>query len=170
MPDAPNLTRLERVAELMNRHGVRFIVIGGQAEYIFGSERVTFDVDLCYERGPDNLARLAAALKELGVRLRGVPADVPVVLDARALALGSNYTFDTPIGDLDLLGHVEPLGDYERLDRRASNYRIADTDLRVIDLDDLIAIKRHIRRPKDQISLIYLEAIKQARDEGRGVP
>src|SRR5437016_2567085 len=99
---SPDTSRLERIAELLLKHGVRFIVIGGQAEYLFGSPRVTYDVDLCYERTADNLERLAQALRELKPSLRGVPPELPFVIDARALALGSNFTFNTKLGDLDL--------------------------------------------------------------------
>src|SRR5215218_4115452 len=91
-----DVTRLEHAAQLLTRHRVNFLVIGGQAEYLFGSPRVTYDVDLCYQRSGENLERLAAALRELKPTLRGAPPDVPVVLDARALALGNNYTFNTP--------------------------------------------------------------------------
>jgi hypothetical protein len=57
--------------------------------------------------------KLAAALRELKPTLRGAPPDVPIILDERALALGRNYTFDTPYGKLDLLAWVEPIGAYE---------------------------------------------------------
>ena len=163
--ESNNPTKLKEIAELLIRHGVKFIVIGGQAEYIFGSPRVTFDVDLCYERSPENLNRMAAALAELNVKLRNVPDHVKVPLDARALAMGSNYTFATPLGSLDILGYVEPIGDYAAVDRAASTWRINGQDLRVIDLEDLIKIKRHINRPKDQSSLFQLLAIKRIREE-----
>ncbi len=45
------------------------------------------------------------------------------------------------------------------------NYRIGDLELRVIDLDDLITIKRQINRPKDRGSLFQLLAIKHLREE-----
>ncbi len=166
MSEELSKAKLERIAALMQRHQVQFIVIGGQAEYIFGSPRVTFDIDLCYRRTEENLENLAAALKELKVSLRGAPKDLPIILDARALALGNNYTFETPAdGDLDLLGYVEPIGDYDRLDKKAANYQVGDLELRVIALDDLIAIKRHINRPKDRESLYQLLAIKRIREE-----
>jgi predicted nucleotidyltransferase len=149
----------------MVRHGVRFIVIGGQAEYIFGSPRVTYDVDLCYERSGENLDRLSAALKELGVTLRGAPAGLPFLLDSRTLKMGSNFTFQSAIGDLDLLGHVEPIGDFHELDRRADTYSVGNYELRVIGLDDLIRIKRHLNRSKDRDSLYQLLAIKRVREE-----
>jgi predicted nucleotidyltransferase len=166
MSEELSQAKLERIAALMHRHQVQFIVIGGQAEFIFGSPRMTFDIDLCYRRTRENLEHLAAALKELKVSLRGAPKDLPFLLNARALALGNNYTFETPDhGDLDLLGYVAPLGDYEQLDKRASNYKVGDVELRVIDLDDLITIRQHVNRPKDRDSLRQLLAIKHVRDE-----
>src|SRR3954466_14143768 len=92
---------LRKFAEVLLRHGAEFIVIGGQAETLMGSPRVTYDVDLCYRRTKDNLERLAAALEELKPKLRGAPPDVPIIVDARALGLGNNYTFITPLGKLD---------------------------------------------------------------------
>ncbi len=54
--DAPNnagtKSDLRKIAEVMLHHGVEFIVIGGQAETLMGSPRVTLDVDLCYRRSP----------------------------------------------------------------------------------------------------------------------
>lgn len=67
----------EKVLDLLLRHGVRFIVIGGQAESIMGSPRLTYDADLCYQRTADNLERLASALQEINPTLRGAPPDLP---------------------------------------------------------------------------------------------
>lgn len=47
MPDESRPSRLEAISRLLVRHLVEFLVIGGQAEYLFGSPRVTYDVDLC---------------------------------------------------------------------------------------------------------------------------
>ena len=86
------------------------MVIGGQAATLLGSPLPTFDIDLCYRRTAENLEHLAAALKELHPTLRGAPPDLPFRLDGRSLALGCNFTFNTDVGPLDLLGWVEPFG------------------------------------------------------------
>src|SRR5437762_3824620 len=101
MADNTEKSPLEQAVEVLVKHGVEFIVIGGQAESLYGSPRITYDVDLCYRRTRENLERMARALPEFQPRLRGVPPDVPLLIDARALALGSNYTFTTNIIDLD---------------------------------------------------------------------
>ena len=113
MADDTSKTRFERIVELLDGHGVEFVVIGGRAEALLGSARVTYDVDLCYRRTTENLKRLASALPHLNPKLRGAPPDLPFRLDAESLALGNNFTFTTDAGDLDLLGWLEPLGGYD---------------------------------------------------------
>src|SRR5687767_9560586 len=89
---------LEKIAAILLRHSVEFLIVGGQAEVLMGSPRVTYDTDLCYGRTKENLERLAEALQEMKPTLRGAPPDLPVVLDARALAFGNNYTLNTSMG------------------------------------------------------------------------
>jgi hypothetical protein len=161
----PEISDLEKIAEILLRHRVEFLVIGGQAEILMGSPRVTYDTDLCYRRTQANLERLAGALAEIKPSLRGAPPDLPVVLDAAALALGSNYTFDTPLGPLDLLGWMEPVGTYDDVAPHSESYKLGEFELRTIGLDDLIRIKQHIGRAKDRESLLQLLAIRTLRDE-----
>jgi predicted nucleotidyltransferase len=156
---------LYQIVEHFTAHGVEFMMIGGQAEALMGSSRVTYDFDLCYRRTPENLQRLADALKELKPTLRGAPPDVPVVLDACALALGNNFTLETSIGSLDLLGHVEPIGDYENLIKSAEEFSLDELRVKTIGLEDLIRIKERIARPKDRDSLLQLLAIRRVRSE-----
>jgi len=159
-------TPFEQIVDLLRAHAVEFIVIGGRAEVLLGSARITMDTDICYRRTSGNLDRLATALRTLNPTLRGAPPDLPFRLDAESLALGNNFTFSTEsVGDLDLLGHVEPIGGYEELAARAEIIRFGDVDLKVASLDDLIRIKEHIGRPKDRDSLMHLLAIKRIRDE-----
>ncbi len=166
MDERPEQSPLERFCALLAEHGVEFIVVGGQAEALMGSARVTYDVDLCYRRTPENLKRLAAALCTLRLTLRGAPPDLKFRLDAQALALGQNYTFEVD-GEypLDFLGYLEPIGTYEDLLPHVESVSIGERPTQVIGLDDLIRIKRHINRPKDRESLLQLEAIKRLREQ-----
>ena len=162
----PEQSPLERFCAVLADHGVEFIVVGGQAEALMGSARVTYDVDLCYRRTSENLERLATALATLTLTLRGAPAELKFRLDAQALALGQNYTFEVD-GEypLDLLGSLEPIGTYDDLLPHAETVSIGGHPTRVIGLDDLIRIKRYIGRPKDRESLLHLEAIKRLREQ-----
>ncbi len=159
-----------KVLELLNRHGVEYLLVGGQAEVLMGSPRLTYDTDVAYARSPENLERLAAALREVNARLRvkGEPVDLPFQLDATALAFGSNFTFSTDVEDLDLLGYVEPIGTFEDLMSNHELYDLAGLQVKTIGLDDLIRVKEHISRPKDKASLAHLRAIKEVREQRDG--
>jgi hypothetical protein len=165
--ETPSQSRLENIAALFVRHNVEFVVIDGQAEILMGGARVTFDTDLCYRRTAENLERLANALAEIRPSLRGAPADLPFKLDARALAFGNNYTLNTDFGPLDLLGWVEPIGNYESLIPNHETYSVRGIPVQTIGLEDLIRIKQHIGRSKDRDSLLQLLAIRALRNEQR---
>ncbi|HEX6963050.1 MAG TPA: hypothetical protein VF175_14370 [Lacipirellula sp.] len=154
---------LAHYVEALTGAGVEFLIVGGQAEQFFGSARVTFDVDLCYRRTHENLERLARALTSLKPTLRGAPPELPFRLDAKSLALGSNFTFDTIHGPLDLLGYLEPIGGYEEAAANAVAMEFGPWTVKVLSLDDLIRIKQHLQRPKDRDSLMHLLAIREVR-------
>ena len=109
--------------QLLQRHGVRFVVIGGFAGRLWGSPTMTNDVDICYDRDTGNLERLAAALQELHARLRGVDDDVPFLLDARTIANGQNFTFTTDLGPLDVLGLPAGVKEFSELAVERDNVR-----------------------------------------------
>jgi len=166
MADDTGKPSLIKIVDLFDSHGVEYIVVGGQAAVLYGSPIPTYDVDLSYKRTTENLQRLARALQDIRPTLRGAPPDLPFLLDAQSLALGSNFTFDTAYGPLDLLGWLDPIGGYDDFASRAEEIQIEGRSIRLLSLQDLITIKRHIRRPKDQAVLVQLEAIQQLRESG----
>jgi hypothetical protein len=152
--------------EILVKHRVRFVVIGGIAANLRGSTTLTQDIDVCYARDADNLGRLAKALKELKARLRVVPSDVPFVLDAKTLAMGDHFTFVTIVGSLDILGHPSGIpGGYEELERAADELELGGFKVKVASIDDLIRMKRAAGRPKDLIELEVLGALRDEIDE-----
>jgi hypothetical protein len=146
-PKAPDLRKL--FGPLV-AHGVNFVLIGGMAGIARGSSYPSYDLDVAYARDKANMGRLVAALKEIGVRLRGVPADLPFQLDERTIENGANFTFVTPYGDLDVLADVAGVRSYDELSEAAEEKELFGFPVRVASLDHLIAMKRAANRPKDQ--------------------
>ena len=110
-----------------------------------GSARVTYDVDPCYRRTPANLKQLhPPGAQNARLTLRGTPADLKFRLDARALALARLHLRGRRRAVLDLPAYLEPVGTYDDSART----------VRVIGLDDLLRIRRHLGRPKDRESLL----------------
>jgi hypothetical protein len=154
-----------RAFRTLDRHDVRFVVIGGVGARLHGSPTVTNDTDICYKRSPENLEKLAAALHDLGATLRGVEEDVPFLLDAKTLAAGDHFTFRTRAGSFDCLGTPAGVGGFDELADRAIPFDVDGLTVLVASIDDLIRMKRAAGRPKDLIEIEVLGAV-QAEIEG----
>lgn len=163
-PQADRAFDPERLLRSLVDHDVRFVLIGGWAAKLQGSPTVTADIDICYARDAPNLERLAVALSELDVRLRGVADAVPFRLDARSLRAGDVFTLTTSAGDLDLLGSPAGAGPFEALEANADELDLDALTVRVASLDDLISMKRAAGRPKDLIEVEVLEALREEVD------
>lgn len=148
--------------QVLTDHGVRFVVIGGVAGATHGSPSVTQDLDVCFERSPENLERLATALGSIHARLRGVDEDVPFSLDAETLGAGDHFTFITDLGDLDCLGIPAGTLGYDDLAKDAADVDLDGLVVSVASLDALIRMKRAAGRPRD---LAELEILGALRDE-----
>ena len=156
-----------RAFRTLEEHGVRFVVIGGIGGRLHGSPTVTNDTDICYERTPENLERLAGALRSIKAKLRGVQEDVPFILDEKTLAAGDHFTFTTQAGDLDCLGTPSGVSGFEQLAERAAPFDVDGLTVLVASLDDLIAMKRAAGRPKDLIEVEVLAAVRAEAEESR---
>lgn len=156
--DLGDSLQLEPLLAALERHGVDFVVVGGVAGLAYGSAYPTYDFDIAYSRDPANLGRLAAALADIGVSLRGAPPGLPFQVDAQTLANGANFTFDTEFGSFDILSDIAGIKSYESLRRNSRFKRIDGRDVRVASLDDLIGMKRAANRVKDQLMVLeYVE-------------
>jgi hypothetical protein len=156
------------ILEALARHEVDFVLIGGIAAVVRGSARPSFDLDIAYARDRANLERLAAALEELGARLRGAPADVPFQLDADTLERGSHFTFQTRFGSLDLLHDPDGAPSYAELARGAGPPEVVEGHpIRVASIDHLIAMKEASRRPHD---IVVAQELRVISDELRAPP
>ena len=130
--------------------GVDFVVIGAVAGGAHGSAFGTFDVDLAYARDTQNLERVTEVLRSLDATLRGAPEDVPLLLDAKTLAAGANFTFTTSLGSVDLLGDPAGSPPYEQLRCAATVIDVRGHAVRIASLDHLIAMKEAAGRPRDK--------------------
>lgn len=151
-----------RTFDVLARHAVRYVLIGGFAAKLHGSPALTADIDICYARDDADLGRLVGALAELHPTLRGAPEGLPFRLDVQTIRNGDAFTFVTDAGDLDILATPSGTTGYEQLARDAVRMDLESVMVDVASLDDLIAMKRASGRPRD---LIHLEILVALRDE-----
>lgn len=143
--------------------GVRFIIVGGAAATAHGSARLTQDLDLLYERSPENLARLVRALGPHEPYLRDAPPGLPFRFDVESLRRGLNFTLTTKLGDVDLLGEIVGGGGYANLEQHTIQLDVFGVRCLCLNLDKLIEVKRAAGRPKDLEAIAELIAIRERR-------
>jgi hypothetical protein len=143
-PSQP-LDAYQLVASLTG-HEVDFVVIGGVALQAHGHVRTTVDLDVVAAWTPENMRRLAGALRELDAKLRGIDADLLGldVGDAETLYSGGNFLMHTRHGDLDVFAVDQTAGAparYDDLRARAVAVEIRGVTLLIAHADDLIRMK-----------------------------
>jgi hypothetical protein len=151
------------------RAQVEFVVVGGISAVLQGVPVVTVDLDICYRRTPENLRRLAQAIAPYKPRLRGLPPELPGMVDERTLAFGTNFTLE--IGDeaLDLLAEMSGIGGYDQILPQVEEVLVEGVPIKVLGLQQLIATKQAAGRPKDVAALPLLKAALELR-QGQGSP
>jgi predicted nucleotidyltransferase len=159
MTDSPALLRA------LQQESVRFIVIGGAASTAHGSARLTLDLDVVYDRRPENVESLVTAIRPFRPTLRGAPEGLPFVWDERTIRSGLNFTLSTSLGALDLLGEVAGGGRYENLEKDTETIHVFGVDCLCVSLDALIRLKRAAGRRKDLEAIAELEAIREEREK-----
>jgi hypothetical protein len=160
----------ERIIAVFEAHGVEYVIVGGFGAQAHGASRQTFDIDVVPRSSDDNFGRLAAALRELGARLRvgGMSDDearqLPVTVDAATLRSFGSSTWTTDAGPVDVLGDLAVTGgrrNYDELLRRAVPRRVHGVVIRLAALDDIVASKELANRDKDREALPELRQLQQ---------
>jgi predicted nucleotidyltransferase len=152
------------VLRTLNEHGVRYVLIGGLAAIMWGSDFITHHVDVCYDRKEENLKALVRALRAMEAHLRGWPAGVPEFIDERAFHLGDTMTFATKFADFDCLGTPSGTDGYSELVQHAKAMEVEEgVSVLVASIDDIILMKRTAGRVKDLNVVEGLKLLKELR-------
>jgi hypothetical protein len=146
--------RFLRLIEVFDRHQVRFIVVGGIAAVLQRVPVNTQDFDLLL------------ALAELGATYRDDPRALRP--NASHLLGPGNQLLQAGNLKFDVLGSIDWGGGYDDLLPYTELLGVGSHLVRVLTLEKLIEIKRHLPRPKDKLMLMHLEAALEERKKSRG--
>jgi hypothetical protein len=138
------------LARRLNRHGARYVLVGGYALAAHGLIRMTTDIDIAVAADPDNNRRWVAALAELpdGVAAELVGEDDPFAGDLlHAIRINDEFT-------VDVMPSVAGVA-FAILEQHAERLLIDGEVIPVLDLQGLLETKKS-ERPKDQADAALL--------------
>jgi predicted nucleotidyltransferase len=145
--------------DVLGRHGVRYVLIGGLAAAIHGSPYVTVDVDVTPAADTENLDRLSDALRELKAKVRAEGETVPFDHDGESLGRNAIWNLTTVFGDLDLTLVPAGTSGFDDLTRDAVDLEVMGVVVRVASLADVVRSKAAAGRPKDAAQLPLLRRL-----------
>lgn len=152
-----------RLIKTLEQHHVQFVLIGALAARLYGFPRVTADADITPAKDDANLARLAAALRELDAKVYTEPIPEGLVFDcsAKKLMRAEMWNLVTNAGRIDIA--FEPAGTtgFKDLEKNAQKFEAFGVTFLVASIDDIIRSKAAASRPKDREDVAVLRAIKK---------
>lgn len=160
----PATTQFKALVTILRENDVSFVIAGGVAAALHGAARVTYDLDIVYDRSFENLQRVVAAIAPLRPYLRGAPPGLPFRLDEETLSRGFNFALVTALGGLDLLGEMAGVGSLAVARTHAIGADLSGVRYPFLDVEALIAAKRATGRVKDLEAIAELETICEERE------
>jgi predicted nucleotidyltransferase len=152
-------TDIQDLLFLLDKHQVRYVIVGGEAVIYHGHARLTGDVDIFYESLPENVNALFAALMEFwenSIPGLGHPDEL--------LEPGLILQFGVPPNRIDLINRIENVSFMDAWNGKVSEemtIRRRTVVVHFIGLDQLIRNKEALDRPKDLEDLKYLKRAKK---------
>jgi hypothetical protein len=149
-----------RILQLLERHGVEYVVVGGVAAVLQGAPVTTFDIDALVKVDATNADRLLTVLEALEARYRERRHLRPSRDD---LLGGGHLLLMTNSGPLDVLGFIGNGKRYEDVAADTATMAVGDLSVRVLGIEKLIEEKKALGRDKDLAAVRLLEAVLRRR-------
>lgn len=158
---------LIRVIEALRKARVPHAVAGGHAVALHGAVRGTLDIDLLLKFDEQAFVRAERALRSIGLEPR-LPVEAREVFRFRQEWLTRRnltaWTFVNPQRPSEI---VDVVLTHDLAETGTSRVRVDGRQLRIVALDDLIAMKRDSGRAQDLEDVAALEKIRRARSSTR---
>lgn len=142
-------------------HRLEYVLIGALAARLSGYPLLTSDADIAAARTPENLERLAAALRALDAKVytEALPEGLPFDCTANMLARAEGWNLVTSAGRLDILFAPAGSGGYDELARTADQYDVQGVSVPAASLVAIMRMKQAAGRPKDLQAVAIIKAM-----------
>lgn len=152
----------------LDRHGVRYLVVSGQASILYGAATFSEDLDLWVAPEEESFARLTAALRAARATYYKLTPALSVELARRHH--GFHFVVPDPAPGaplfLDVMGCPPRVGDFGSAEARARLFQTAWGVLPTVGIPDLVELKK-TQRPRDYpiIGRLVLARLRELGDQ-----
>ena len=150
---------IEKVIHTLDRHNIRYALVGGYAVALHGAIRGTVDIDIAIALTRTSLESTEQALKAIGLEPR-LPVTATDVYRYREEYISNRnlvaWSFINPHNPLEV---VDVLITEDAANIRTVNRQAFGTRIKVAAIPDLITLKRKARRPQDLEDIKALEKL-----------
>ncbi len=150
------------VIRALEKHKVRYALVGGYALSLHGLVRATMDVDMVISLNQTQLEAVEKALQSIGLTSR-LPLNARDIaefrkeyIEKRNLMAWSFIDFKDPTRMVDIL-LTDSLKSFS-----VENFKVGSHKIRVVSLEDLLRMKQKSKRPQDQLDV---QSIKELLNE-----
>ena len=154
------MTFFERACEILNKSRVRYVVVGGYAVALHGAIRGTLDIDVALRWTKGDLVKAEDALRKIGLVSR-LPITAQDVFEYRDEYIRNRnliaWNFHNPVDPSELL---DVIINFDAKGKRAVYIRLSSTSIPVLNIRDLIDMKKASGRPQDIEDVKALEKLK----------
>ena len=148
------------VIHMLDKHHVAYAIAGGYAVALHGAVRGTVDIDLVITLNKSRYLAAETALREIGLEPR-LPVSAAEVYEFREEYINNRnltaWSFYKPDNPLEL---VDILITHNLKDLRTVTREINGQKIKLVRIDDLIAMKKQSGRPQDLEDVKALEKLR----------
>lgn len=148
----------EVIINIMLKHKVKYIIVGGVSAVLQGAPMTTFDMDIVPDQSEENILALENALNELSATYRERSELSPT---HEHLAGGGHLLLNTMAGALDVLAFIGDGRTYADLCQHTLSIKLDDGEVQILDLQTIILSKEECGRDKDLAMLPLLRSTLQ---------
>lgn len=153
---------LTKLTGHLNKHKIKYALVGGYAVVLHGVVRGTIDIDLVTKLDVKSLSDLENCLKELGLVSR-IPVTAKEIIQFRSEYISQRNLIAWSFANAkDPSQQVDVLINTDMSEIKSVQMKIDSVSVSVISIDDLIKMKTKSGREQD---LSDVEALKIVRDE-----
>jgi len=152
-----------KVLKEFNKRNIKYIVAGGIAVNLHGIPRMTYDLDLLLDMNDENLKKFLKIMKKWGYK-PNIPVDIMDFAceekrndwinnkNMKAFCLRND---NNTVREIDII--VESPVTYESAEKNAEYVELENEKIPVVNIRDLIKMKKITGRKQDDSDIRYLE-------------